>query len=62
LIAPGVVYLKTKSETTTFNGVAGVNRFEAPLEIGSGVEVLVVSWERYFAHIVKLNRAFFVGP
>jgi hypothetical protein len=43
LTAPAVVYLKTDSKTTTFNGVAGVNRFGAPLEVGSGVEVLVVS-------------------
>ncbi|GHJ87956.1 hypothetical protein NliqN6_4358 [Naganishia liquefaciens] len=41
LTAPAVVYLKTNNQSTTFNGVAGVNRFEAPLEIDSGVEVLV---------------------
>lgn len=35
--------MKTANESTTYNGVAGVNRFEAPLEIGSGVEVVVVS-------------------
>ncbi|KAJ9116226.1 hypothetical protein QFC24_006817 [Naganishia onofrii] len=41
LTAPATVYMKTDSKTTTYNGVAGVNRFEAPLESGSGVEVLV---------------------
>ncbi|KAJ9095960.1 hypothetical protein QFC21_005322 [Naganishia friedmannii] len=41
LTAPAVVYMKTNSKTTTYNGVAGVNRFEAPLESGSGVEVIV---------------------
>ncbi|KAJ9121473.1 hypothetical protein QFC22_002089 [Naganishia vaughanmartiniae] len=41
LTAPAIVYMVTNSKTTTYSGVAGVNRFEAPLEIGSGVEVLV---------------------
>lgn len=43
LTAPAVVYMKTNNQSTTYTGVAGVNRFEAPLEIGSGVEVVVVS-------------------
>lgn len=45
-----MVYLKTDSQSTTFNGVAGVNRFEAPLEVGSGVEVLVVSCQPIPSH------------
>ncbi|KAI5450005.1 hypothetical protein NCC49_003767 [Naganishia albida] len=62
LTAPAVVYLKTKSETTTFNGVAGVNRFEAPLEVGSGVEVLVGRNGQSVASVTIPDYTFTANP
>ncbi|KAJ9098056.1 hypothetical protein QFC19_006491 [Naganishia cerealis] len=58
LTAPATVYLKTDSKSTTFNGVAGVNRFEAPLENGSGVEVLVGRNGATTASVVIPNYTF----
>ncbi|KAJ9093587.1 hypothetical protein QFC20_007097 [Naganishia adeliensis] len=62
LTAPAVVYLKTDSQSTTFNGVAGVNRFEAPLEIGSGVEVLVGRNGQSVASVAIPDYTFTANP